>query len=64
VGEQNGSGGPPPVRRAPPELSPLLAQADEENRLDKEAEDRVSEEWNEEFGHCFPDLMEGVSGQK
>lgn len=55
--------GPPPVRRAAPELGPLLEREEEEIRLDKEAEDRVGVKWDAEFGHCFPDLMEGLPGQ-
>lgn len=38
----------------------MLEKANAENEEDKETERKVAQQWDHQFGHCFPNLMEGI----
>ena len=46
-----------------PDLGVLLQEALREQEEDRVIQERVGAKWDAEFGHCFPDLMQGVYDQ-
>jgi hypothetical protein len=38
----------------------LLEQANDDIEADRAIQNTVGREWDDEFGHCFPNLMEGI----
>jgi len=46
---------------AVPSLMKLRGELNLQQERDKQIEEVVTRKWNNEFGHCFPDLTEGIS---